>query len=100
MEPEWRVEGEGHSLAESFSFLTVAMCQGTAFGEAFHPSESIMGLFKGACESKSPYYVYGIFTESPLGAAFIQPEEVSRLLSRNHLFRIRHIDEACHSRCR
>ena len=25
------------------------------------PSESIMGLFKGACESKSPYYVMGLF---------------------------------------
>ena len=69
VESEWRVEGEGHSLAESFSFLTVAMCQGTAFGEAFHPSESIMGLFKGACESKSPYYVMG-FLQNPLS---VQP---------------------------
>ena len=25
------------------------------------PSESIMRLFKGACESKSPYYVMGLF---------------------------------------
>ena len=25
------------------------------------PSESIMGLFKGACESKSPYYVMELF---------------------------------------
>lgn len=48
VESEWRVEGESHSLAGSFSFLTVAMYQGTVFGEAFHPSESIMGLFKGA----------------------------------------------------
>ena len=33
-----------------------ALLAGTA-----QPSESIMGLFKGACESKSPYYVMGLF---------------------------------------
>ena len=47
VESEWRVEGESHSLTEAFPFLAIATYH-DARGKATQPSESIMGLFKGA----------------------------------------------------
>ena len=60
VKPEWRVEGESHSLTETFSFMTIVISQ-NMLRRSDSPSESIMGLFKRACESKSPYYVMGFF---------------------------------------
>lgn len=57
---EWRVEGESHSLTDALCFWLLP-CMMARLGEASQPSDSIMGLFKGACESKSPYYVMGLF---------------------------------------
>ena len=51
VESEWRVEGESHSLTDAVCFdkhCVLAWQNYTAFREAAQPSESIMGLFKGA----------------------------------------------------
>ena len=37
---------------------------------------------------------------NPCSAVFSQEQEASRLLSRSHPFRTRHIDEVCHKKCR
>ena len=47
VEPEWRVEGESHSLTDALCFWLLP-CMMARLGEASQPSESIMGLFKGA----------------------------------------------------
>ena len=46
VEPEWRVEGESHSLTDALCFWLLP-CMMARLGEASQPSESIMGLFKG-----------------------------------------------------
>ena len=51
VKPEWRVEGESHSLANAVCFdkhCVLYWKNSTALEEAAQPSESIMGLFKGA----------------------------------------------------
>ena len=51
VKPEWRVEGESHSLADVVSprcASSLSWQDCTAYKAVVHPSESIMGLFKGA----------------------------------------------------
>ena len=59
VESEWRVEGESHSLTDATWLLVLVWSVGTAC--RCGSTLGIMGLFKGACESKSPYYVMGLF---------------------------------------
>ena len=47
VEPEWRVEGESHSLTDATWLLVLVWSVSTAC-RCGSPSESIMGLFKGA----------------------------------------------------
>ena len=51
VEPEWRVEGESHSLTDAVCFdkhCVLAWQNYTVLEKAAQPSESIRGLFKGA----------------------------------------------------
>ena len=47
VEPEWRVEGESHSLTDA-TWLLVLFGLSAQLAGVVQPSESIMGLFKGA----------------------------------------------------
>ena len=47
VESEWRVEGESHSLTDA-AWLLVLFCLSAQLAGVVQPSESIMGLFKGA----------------------------------------------------
>ena len=51
------------------------------------PSESIMGLFKGACESKSPYYVMGLFSNPPATCAMLPLGKVLRIVLNDFKFK-------------
>ena len=73
VESEWRVEGESHSLTDA-TWLLVFVWVVAQLAGVVQPSESIMELFKGACESKSPYYVMGLF-RNPLRHATDFPWE-------------------------
>ena len=46
-QPEWRVEGESHSLTDA-TWLLVLFGLSAQLAGVVQPSESIMGLFKGA----------------------------------------------------
>ena len=47
VESEWRVEGESHSLTDA-TWLLVLFGLSAQLAGVVQPSESIMGLFKGA----------------------------------------------------
>ena len=98
VKPEWRVEGESHSLTETFSFMTIVISQ-NMLRRSDSPSESIMGLFKRACESKSPYYVMGFFI-NPSRRSILLKLPRDQIIFRSFLYHIQHIDEACHNRFR
>lgn len=62
-----------------------------------------MGLFKGVHLGVANLKVHIMLWDYyviPCSAVFSQEQEVSRLLSRSHPFRTRHIYEVCHNRCR
>ena len=92
-----RVEGQGRE-----SLPCICLTTGRMVTRKDNPSESIMGLFKGAdvVVILKVHIMLWDYSVIPLGIAFTQEQEVSRLLCRSHLFHVPRIDAICHKRCR